>query len=171
MKKGECIFLPRLKPHAFAIRSPRLRLLNLFTPAGLEDAFRGVGSSPHPLDLPAGAPTYATTDANQTVERFRGLGVRFLSPDEVTVELPLYPNPPLRTQVTEGSSEAGQPVTTQMIRSRVNRSPGPPMAKDCFSRVAFLRAVKARKRLSKIVDSGRLRTIQTLSRKALSALG
>ncbi len=44
-------------------------------------------------DLPAGAPTYATTDANQTVERFRGFGVHFLSPDEVTVELPLYPKP------------------------------------------------------------------------------
>ena len=93
VKKGECIFLPRLKPHAFAIRSPRLRLLTLFTPAGLEEAFRGVGSTPQNLDLPAGAPTYATTDAHQTVERFRGLGVRFLSPDEVARELPLYPKP------------------------------------------------------------------------------
>jgi len=93
VKKGECIFLPRLKPHAFVIRSPRLRLLTLFTPTGLEEAFRGAGSSPQNLDLPAGAPTYATTDANKTVERFRGFGVRFLSPDEVTVELPFYPKP------------------------------------------------------------------------------
>ena len=113
VKKGECIFLPRLKPHAFAIRSSRLRLLTLFTPAGIEEAFRGAGSSPKSLDLPAGAPTYATTDANQTVERFRGFGVRFLSPDEVKVELPLYPKPlSARQQVTERSSE-GRPAPQQ----------------------------------------------------------
>ena len=49
---GECIFLPRLLPHAFVIRSNRLRLLTLFTPAGLEEAFRGVGSPAQNLELP-----------------------------------------------------------------------------------------------------------------------
>ena len=34
-KTGECIFLPRFKPHAFIIRSPRLRLLILFAPGGV----------------------------------------------------------------------------------------------------------------------------------------
>jgi hypothetical protein len=34
-------FLPKFKPHAFVIRSPRLRVLALFTPAGLEELFRG----------------------------------------------------------------------------------------------------------------------------------
>jgi mannose-6-phosphate isomerase-like protein (cupin superfamily) len=38
--KGDCVFLPRRVPHAFAIRSPQIRLLTLFTPAGLEDACR-----------------------------------------------------------------------------------------------------------------------------------
>ena len=34
VKTGECVFLPKFKPHAFVIRSPRLRVLALFTPAG-----------------------------------------------------------------------------------------------------------------------------------------
>src|SRR5262245_49844305 len=37
VETGECVFLPRFKPHAFVIRSPRLRVLALFTPAGLEE--------------------------------------------------------------------------------------------------------------------------------------
>jgi mannose-6-phosphate isomerase-like protein (cupin superfamily) len=32
VESGECIFLPRRKPHAFVIRSPRLRVLALFSP-------------------------------------------------------------------------------------------------------------------------------------------
>jgi quercetin dioxygenase-like cupin family protein len=53
VEKGECVFLPRLKPHGFAIPSPRIRLLTLFTPAGLEDAFRSASSPAKNLDLPA----------------------------------------------------------------------------------------------------------------------
>src|SRR5499425_769483 len=41
VEAGECVFFPRFKPHAFVIRSPRFRVLILFTPAGLEEAFRG----------------------------------------------------------------------------------------------------------------------------------
>jgi quercetin dioxygenase-like cupin family protein len=90
---GECIFLPKLLPHAFVIRSNRLRLLTLFTPAGLEEAFRGAGSPAQNLELPTGAPTYSSADPKQTMERFRGFGVRFLSPDEAKRDLPLYPKP------------------------------------------------------------------------------
>jgi len=39
VKAGECVFMPRFKPHAFVIRSPRLHVLALFTPAGLEEVF------------------------------------------------------------------------------------------------------------------------------------
>jgi len=31
VETGECVFLPRLKPHAFIIRSPQIRLLTLVT--------------------------------------------------------------------------------------------------------------------------------------------
>jgi mannose-6-phosphate isomerase-like protein (cupin superfamily) len=88
---GECIFLPKGTPHAFVIRSPRLRLLTLFTPGGLEDAFRGMSSPAQRLDLPTGALTYATADVTQTAQRLREYGVRLLAPDEVANHLRRYP--------------------------------------------------------------------------------
>src|SRR5499425_578647 len=48
--REECIFLPRFEPHAFVIRSPRLRLLTLFTPGGLEEVFRIKSSPAQSLD-------------------------------------------------------------------------------------------------------------------------
>ena len=93
VEKGECVFLPRLKPHAFAIRSARIRLLTLFSPAGLEDAFRGASSPAQSLELPTGALTYAESDPKQILQRFSEYGVRFLTQDEVSDELPLFPKP------------------------------------------------------------------------------
>jgi quercetin dioxygenase-like cupin family protein len=90
---GDCIFLPRFKPHAFLIRSPRIRMLTLFTPAGFEEALRGVSSPAQSLELPAGVRTYSTTDLKQTAERFGSYGIRFLTSDEVAEHLPLYPKP------------------------------------------------------------------------------
>ncbi len=94
VEKGECVFLPRLKAHAFAIRSPRIRLLTLFTPAGLEDAFRSASSPAKNLDLPAKALTCAESDPKQILQRFGQFGVRFLTQDEIADELPVYPKPP-----------------------------------------------------------------------------
>jgi quercetin dioxygenase-like cupin family protein len=93
VEKGECIFLPRLTPHAFAIRSPQIRLLTLFTPAGLEDAFRSASLPAKNLELPTGDLTYAESDPKQIVQRFRDYGVRFLTQEEIADELPLYPEP------------------------------------------------------------------------------
>ena len=90
---GECIFLPRVKPHAFIIRSPRLRVLVLFTPAGLEEAFRNMNSPVRNLDLPSGELTYSTIDLKDTAKRFSEYGIRFLARDEIADELPLYPKP------------------------------------------------------------------------------
>ena len=90
-KTGECIFLPRFKPHAFIIRSPRLRLLILFTPGGLEEAFRSGGSPAQYLDLPSEAITYSMVEVEQTARRFSDYGAHFLTPDEITAQLPLYP--------------------------------------------------------------------------------
>jgi len=90
-KTGECIFLPRFKPHAFIIRSPRLRLLILFTPGGLEEAFRSGGSPAQYLDLPSEAITYSMVEVEQTARRFSDYGARFLTPDEIAAQLPSYP--------------------------------------------------------------------------------
>jgi quercetin dioxygenase-like cupin family protein len=91
VKAGECVFLPRFKPHAFVIRSRRLRVLALFTPAGLEEAFRGMSSPARRLELPTGAVTYSTGDLEETAQRLMDYGARFLTPAEVADELPLYP--------------------------------------------------------------------------------
>src|SRR4029450_206110 len=91
VKTGECVFLPRFRPHAFVIRSPRLRVLALSTPAGLEEAFRGMSSPAERLELPTGAVTYSTGDLKQTAQRLSEYGARFLTPAEVADQLPLYP--------------------------------------------------------------------------------
>jgi mannose-6-phosphate isomerase-like protein (cupin superfamily) len=93
VQTGECVFLPKLKPHAFVIRSSRIRLLLIITPGGLEEAFRSMASPAQSLDLPVGMPTYSTSDLKQTAQRFSGYGVRFLAPEEIEEQLPLYPNP------------------------------------------------------------------------------
>src|SRR5262245_279129 len=83
VEAGECVFLPRFKPHAFLIRSPRLRVLVLFTPAGLDEAFRTESTPAQRLELPAGAVTYSTGDLEKTALRFSEFGVRFLPPAEI----------------------------------------------------------------------------------------
>src|SRR5215472_15078069 len=91
VETGECVFLPRLKPHAFVIRSPRLRVLALFTPAGLEELFRGMSTPAQRLELPTGAVTYSTGDLKQTAQRLSEYGAHVLTPDEIAEQMPLYP--------------------------------------------------------------------------------
>jgi hypothetical protein len=105
VEAGECVFLPRFKPHAFVIRSPRLHVLALFTPAGLEEAFRGMSTPAQRLELPTGAVTYSTGDLKQTAQRLSKYGARFLAQDEIADQLPLYPNPTTEpTQVNKKRS-------------------------------------------------------------------
>jgi quercetin dioxygenase-like cupin family protein len=107
LEAGECVFLPRFKPHAFVIRSPWLRVLALFSPAGLEEAFRSIDSPAQSLELPT-APLTNSADAGkawhgikqlkaedlkQTVQLLAEYGAHFLPPDEVADQLPLYPKP------------------------------------------------------------------------------
>lgn len=106
-KTGDCIFLPRFKPHTFIIRSHRLRLLILFAPAGVEEAFRGMSSPAQNLEPPAEALTYSKSDLEQTARRFNASGVRFLAPEEVGHELPLYPKPLPRSGKTDLIERAG----------------------------------------------------------------
>ena len=91
VKTGEAVFLPQFKPHAFVIRSVRLRVLILYTPGGLEEAFRRMSSPAKNLEPPTKAPNYSMTDLDQTAGRFTEYGVQILAPDEVAERLPLYP--------------------------------------------------------------------------------
>src|SRR5262245_51339471 len=80
-------------PRSFFIRSRRLRILALFTPAWLEEAFRGMSTPAQRLELPTGAVTYSTGDLRQTAKRLSEYGARFLTPDEIADQMPLYPRP------------------------------------------------------------------------------
>ncbi len=87
---GECLFLPRLKPHTFIVRSPRLRTLVLFMPGGLEQCFRARSSRAENLELPPEAATYSTSDLEPVIGAFEEYGARFLSPHEVVEQMPFY---------------------------------------------------------------------------------
>ena len=87
---GECLFLPRFKPHTFIVRSPQLRNLVLIVPGGLEGCFRARSSPAEKLELPTGAATYLTSNLEPVIRAFEKYGARFLSPDEVAEQMPLY---------------------------------------------------------------------------------
>jgi len=87
---GGCVFLPRLKPHAFIIRSPELRMLALFSPSGIEEAFRVNDAPAKHLGLPETAITHSTADIKETARRMSRRGVRLLTPDEIENQLPSY---------------------------------------------------------------------------------
>lgn len=100
VKTGECIILPKFKPHAFVLRSPRLRMLVLYTPEGRKKP-RRMSSPAQNLEPPTEAVTYSMSDLEQTARRFGDYGVRLLAPDEVEKQLPLYPKPLPRRRKTD----------------------------------------------------------------------
>ena len=87
---GGCVFLPRLKPHAFVIRSPELRMLALFSPGGIEDSFRVIDVPAKHSGLPESVIMHSTVDLEETARRMSGRGVRLLTPDEIENQLPSY---------------------------------------------------------------------------------
>ena len=91
VKQGECVFLPRFVPHAFKVRSPRLHLLAILTPGGLEESFLTMSSAAERIELPTEMETYLTTDLSKRAQVLRPYGVRLLSAEEVPSALPLYP--------------------------------------------------------------------------------
>lgn len=107
VSKGECVLLPRFRPHALVIRSPRLRVLILYTPGGLEEAFSKMSAPAQNLEPPTEALTYSQSDLEQTARRFAEHGVQILSPEEVAEQLPLYPEPLPRSGTGDLIERAG----------------------------------------------------------------
>jgi mannose-6-phosphate isomerase-like protein (cupin superfamily) len=93
---GGCVFLPRLKPHAFLIRSPSLRMLALFTPGGIEEKFRSVSAPATDLELPDRVLPDPSTENSDVVGIVGDGGVRFLAPNEIARQLPAYPQAKIR---------------------------------------------------------------------------
>ena len=92
---GECMFLPRRKPHAWLITSDEARLLIVITPGGFTGAFHKMCAPAEWMDIPTDSETvtYATADPAETIKLFDQYGVRFLTPDEIRAEIPGYPFP------------------------------------------------------------------------------
>jgi len=80
-RAGDAVLLPRGIPHGFAIRTDTARMILVFTPAGLEDAFRSVSVPAESLSLPpapAGPPDPAAVEA--AARAFGDRGVTFVGP-------------------------------------------------------------------------------------------
>jgi hypothetical protein len=59
-------------------------------PSGLEECFHARSSRAERLELPSEAITYSTSDLEPIIRAFEEYGARFLSPDEVAEQMPLY---------------------------------------------------------------------------------
>src|SRR5260370_11550077 len=90
---GECVFLPARKGHAFKIASPEIRMLVMITPGGFLNSISSMAMPARKLDIPRDeALTYATANLEETRKIFERYGVRFLSAEEIALELPQYPS-------------------------------------------------------------------------------
>jgi quercetin dioxygenase-like cupin family protein len=92
---GETIFLPKLRAHAFYIRSEYLRtlILTLATgdePAALDSYFESMGEPATSMEIPTHAVTYMTDDPSHAIETGRKYGVKILSPEEARRALPRF---------------------------------------------------------------------------------
>ena len=87
---GECAFLPVGTPHAFIIRSPEIRMLVLITPGGFMKCVASMAAPAEKLEIPSDSVTYATADLEETMKKFLKYGVRFLSPEEIANEMPVF---------------------------------------------------------------------------------
>ena len=95
---GECIFLPKRKPHGFIIRSPRLRAICVIQPSGAEQALKILGvPKDGSLQRPTGF-TYASAmkDSDNPLKVAAQFGVHNLSRDEIAVSMPHFPLPASR---------------------------------------------------------------------------
>jgi quercetin dioxygenase-like cupin family protein len=90
---GECLHLPRQKPHAWLIVSEEMHAIAVIAPGGFNDAFNKMSAPAERMEIPRDfdIETYANADLTETIKVFEQYGLRFLSPDEIRREMPQYP--------------------------------------------------------------------------------
>jgi mannose-6-phosphate isomerase-like protein (cupin superfamily) len=90
---GECMFLPRRKPHAFLITSEEVHMIAFVTPGGFLDTVNKMNAPEEQMEVPADVDTvtYANADLTDTTKVFEQHGVRFLTADEIHTQMPQYP--------------------------------------------------------------------------------
>jgi hypothetical protein len=93
---GECMFLPRRKPHAFLITSEEVHAIALLVPGGFLDAVNKMNAPAERMEIPSDhdTVTYANGDLTDTIKLFEQYGVRFLTADEIHTTMPEYPLSP-----------------------------------------------------------------------------
>ena len=93
VKAGECVFLPRLKPHAWVITSEAIRMMTLITPGGFTDALIKMSAPAERMEIPTDADTvtYPNADLTETIKVHEQYGVRLLTLEEIRREMPRYP--------------------------------------------------------------------------------
>lgn len=75
---GDYVWLPRGVEHSFEIKTEQGRALVLFTPAGLEEAFKQLGEPARSATLPP--PPKEPPDVEEIVAVFNAYGVEFAPP-------------------------------------------------------------------------------------------
>lgn len=87
---GECMFLPRLKPHAFRIASEEAHIMTLITPGGFNDAIKKMSAPAERMEIPTDTDTvtYANADLTETIKLFEQYGIQFLAADEIGTQMP-----------------------------------------------------------------------------------
>lgn len=90
---GECMFLPRRKPHAFLITSDEVHFIANITPGGFFDVINKMNGPAERMDIPTDVDTitYANADLTETMKVFEQYGIRFLTSDEMHAAMPQYP--------------------------------------------------------------------------------
>ena len=93
VEPGECVFLPKRKPHGFIVRSPRMRAVCVIQPSGAEQAFRILGLPKNGTERRLAGSTYMThpDDLRKVALQF---GVHNLTREEIAVSMPHFPIPP-----------------------------------------------------------------------------
>ena len=90
---GECIFLPRRKPHAWLITSEQVHTIAVIAPGGFNDALKKLGAPAERMELPndVDTVTYGNANLTETIKVLDQYGVRLLTPAEISKEMPEYP--------------------------------------------------------------------------------
>jgi hypothetical protein len=90
---GECVFLPRRRPHAFLTTPEEVHLITLVVPGGFLDTVNRMNAPAQRMEVPTepDTVTYATADLTETIHVFAQHGIRFLTPEEIRARMPHYP--------------------------------------------------------------------------------
>ena len=89
---GECMFLPRRRPHAWLITSEEAHMILLTVPGGFLDAINKMNAPAERMEVPTEVDTvtYANADLTETIKVFEQHGIRFLTAEEIRTEMPQY---------------------------------------------------------------------------------